>query len=280
MKNVGYLLTLLLTITSCSTNKTHDTYVFVEIKGKKQRLLDAGIGDPPVIFITGSGSWLEHFDSVQTVISQTNRTISYDKPGIGKSEMIDEPRTLENMTDHLRQILEARKIKQPVILVGHSLGGMIARYFEIKFPNRVAGMVLVDPGDEYLTEEVRKVKSEKWNNYLDSLRSVMINDTTSSIGQREELRYDQKIDSVLRTVKTSTKIPVILIESNKVAEEDLMTEDIVEIKKKGYRRLQQEQVPHMTIVSTNKSGHFIQLDEPHLVIDAIRQVIKDLDKGR
>ena len=72
--------------------------------------------------------------------------------------MIDEPRPLENMTDHLRQILGERKINQPVILVGHSPGGMIARYFEIKFPNRVAGIKLVDPGDEYLTEEVRKLK--------------------------------------------------------------------------------------------------------------------------
>lgn len=278
MEKILFLLIVISTISSCSTNTSRETNGFIEIKGKKQHFLDKGAGDPPVIFITGSGSWLEHFDSVQTIIAQSNRTISYDKPGIGKSEMIYEPRTLENMTYHLRQILDERKVNQPVILVGHSLGGMIARYFEIKFPNRVAGMVLIDPGDEYLTNEVRKVKSEKWNNFLDSLRSVMISDTTSSIGQREELRYDQKIDSVLRTVRTSTKIPVILIESTKLAEDDLITEDVIEIKKKGYRRLQQEQIPHMTIVSTDKSGHFIQLDEPHLVIDAIRQVIKELDK--
>ncbi len=279
MKILAYILTLVLAMTSCTTKNTQDTFDFVKIKGKKQRVFDVGEGNPPVIFIMGSGSWLEHFDSVQTVIAQSNRTISYDKPGIGKSEMIDEPRTLENMTDHLRQILDERKINHPVILVGHSLGGMIARYFEIKFPNRVAGMVLVDPADEYLSKEIRKVQSEKLNNYLDSLLSAMQKDTTLSIGQREEIRYYENVDSVLRTVKTSTKIPVILIESNKIVEEDFMTEDVTEVKKNVYRRLQQEQIPHMTIVSTDKSGHFIQLDEPHLVINAIRQVIKELDKG-
>lgn len=276
MKKIATLLTVVLTISSCSTSTSKEPYGFIEIKGKRQRFLDKGVGDPPIIFITGSGSWLEHFDSVQTVIAQSNRTISYDKPGIGKSEMIEEPRTIENMTDHLRQILDETKIHQPVILVGHSLGGFVARYFEIKYPSRVAGMVLIDPADEYLTEEVGKVKSKDWGDYLDSIQSVMVNDTTSSIGQREELKYGQNVDSVMRTVKTTTRIPVTLIESNRIIEEDLMTEDVIEMKKKLYRRLQIEQLPQMKIVSTNKSGHFIQLDEPNLIIDAIKEMIREL----
>lgn len=280
MEKVFRLLTLVLVIASCTTDTTNETEGFIEIKGKKQRFLEKGVGDPPVIFITGSGSWLEHFDTVQTVIAKSNRTLSYDKPGIGKSEMIDEPRTVENMTNHLRQILDERKIDEPVILVGHSLGGFVARYFEIKNPSRVAGMVLVDPSDEYLTSEVRRIKSEKWNRYLDSIRIVMINDTTSSVGQRQELKYDKNIDSVMRTVRTTTKIPVTLIESNKIIDQDLMTEDVIEIKKKLYRRLKAEQLPQMTIISTDKSGHFIQLDEPQLVINAIKEMIKELDESQ
>jgi hypothetical protein len=45
------------------------------------------------------------------------------------------------------------------------------------------------------------------------------------------------------------------------------------------RRPQQEQFPHMTIISTTKSGHFIQLDEPHLIIDAIKQVMSKVKKA-
>jgi hypothetical protein len=59
-----------------------------------------------------------------------------------------------------------------------------------------------------------------------------------------------------------------------------MTEDVIEIKKKQYRKLQKEQLPQMKIISTIKSGHFIQLDEPRLVIDAIKEMIKELDKER
>jgi pimeloyl-ACP methyl ester carboxylesterase len=280
MKKVSYILAVLSIVTSCSTNKTQETIEFIEIRGKKQGVRDIGTGDPPVIFITGAGTPLEGFDSVQNAIALSYRTISYDKPGIGKSEMIDEPRTLENMTDHLRQILDSKNINQPVILVGHSIGGMIARYFEINFPHRVAGMVLVDPGYEYMLEEIRSLGRSGPAYNVDSMMKIIIKDTTISIGGRAEIRYREHSDSVLQLAKTTTKIPIVLLESIKVQEEDFITEDIIEIWKRGHKRYQQEQVPHMRIVSTDKSGHFIQLEEPGLVIDAIKQVIKEINKGQ
>ena len=60
---------------------------------------------------------------------------------LGKSP---NPRTLPNYINELRLLLQKEGIEPPYILVGHSLGGLIIRYYAHKYPNEVAGLVLID----------------------------------------------------------------------------------------------------------------------------------------
>lgn len=61
---------------------------------------------------------MTHFDSVQKEISKITKTLSYDKGGLGKSELINTPRTVENLTLELNEILKKENFKGPFVLVG------------------------------------------------------------------------------------------------------------------------------------------------------------------
>jgi pimeloyl-ACP methyl ester carboxylesterase len=58
------------------------------------------------------------------------------------------PRSFAQDVYELHKLLEAAKIKPPYILVGHSVGGIIARKFAKEYPNEVSGLLLVDATSE------------------------------------------------------------------------------------------------------------------------------------
>lgn len=88
--------------------------------------------------------------------------ISYDRPGLGHSEFYGgDDLSLERQAELLHDALNASNNSGPYIVVGHSLGGLIARHFAKKYPNEVVGVVLVDSSVEgqfsILPEEVLKI---------------------------------------------------------------------------------------------------------------------------
>jgi len=70
---------------------------FVSIDGKSQHILELGSGEPVVVFVAGFGNDLSVYNRVQPEVSMITRTISYDRAGIGKSELSDSARTLERI---------------------------------------------------------------------------------------------------------------------------------------------------------------------------------------
>lgn len=255
-----------------SCNKVPN-YHYTEINGKQQYVLTWGHGEPIVVFLSGGGSDLEDFQPVQSEISKMTRTISYDKLGIGKSELANMPRTLENVTNELRELLEKEKmIDSPIILVGHSMGGFVARYYLHLYPENVKGLILIDPGSEYFESEWRKMRTEKQLRAEDSLLVEQIKLIPHGF-QKEVLAYPQH-DSILRTFKIDTDIPITLMESNKFEKGDESDSLHISLQKRLYRDFVTK-VPQTKLISTDRSGHFIQLDEPDMVITAIKKMIRD-----
>jgi pimeloyl-ACP methyl ester carboxylesterase len=101
-----------------------------------------GESNPPVVFEAGIAATSVNWRLVQAQIA--NQTISYDRAGLGWSDPPASRDVTQSITD-LRELLDRAQISSPRILVGHSFGGLLALAYAARFPDEIAGLVLVDP---------------------------------------------------------------------------------------------------------------------------------------
>jgi pimeloyl-ACP methyl ester carboxylesterase len=116
----------------------------IDISGRKQHIFCVGSGAPTVIFISGLGETYDSWSKVQPRVAQSTRTCSYDRAGLGWSDRAQDPRDVLRMATELHNLLFAAELNPPYLVVGHSLGGGIARVFDGQYPQEVAAMVFVD----------------------------------------------------------------------------------------------------------------------------------------
>jgi pimeloyl-ACP methyl ester carboxylesterase len=113
--------------------------------GSNLYLLEQGDGGPTVVFESGIGATNLNWRSVQRTVSKFTATASYDRAGLGFSSPCRSARTPANIVSELHEMLRQANIKPPFILVGHSFGGLVVRRYALRYPEEVAGVVLVDP---------------------------------------------------------------------------------------------------------------------------------------
>jgi pimeloyl-ACP methyl ester carboxylesterase len=138
---------------------------FTEVENHKMHYLQTGNGGPTVVFETafdpaGHLQWYH----IQQQLPKNYTSFSYDRSGILWSERGKNPKTGEKMAEELHTLLEKAKVAKPYILVGHSFGGMLTRFFVEKYPQDVAGVILVEsqyPDDKkYLSPELYKMVTQ------------------------------------------------------------------------------------------------------------------------
>jgi 3-oxoadipate enol-lactonase len=96
---------------------------------------------PTLVFLHGIGGRASSWAAIQQACAQAGyASVAWDMPGYGDSSMI-EPCTFDDLADALAALMDAQCLQQAV-LVGHSLGGMVALQMWARHPERVAGLVL------------------------------------------------------------------------------------------------------------------------------------------
>lgn len=118
---------------------------FVNIGTHRLHLLDEGEGSPAIILEAGLMSTNLSWTDIRRDLAQSYRVVSYDRAGLGWSDIGPMPRTAERIVDELYSLLELAAIPGPYVLVGHSFGGLTMPLFAARYPEKIAGMVLVDP---------------------------------------------------------------------------------------------------------------------------------------
>ena len=135
---------------------------FTNINGQKFRIKTLGEGDVTVLFENGMSDSLEVWGAIPDSVAKFAKVFLYDRADIGKSDLSRQERTIPNMVSELRSILREENIRPPYILVGHSLGGVIDRYFASEHPGEVLGMLLCDPSAESYWENMSKRELKKY----------------------------------------------------------------------------------------------------------------------
>ena len=117
----------------------------VSVGNHKLHISCMGQGSPTVILESGApATSIEWSAWVQPEVAKVTRVCAYDRAGLGWSEAGPGPRGAEQITSELHTLLQNAGIEGPYVLVGHSVGGHHVRVYADRYPDEVAGMVLVD----------------------------------------------------------------------------------------------------------------------------------------
>jgi pimeloyl-ACP methyl ester carboxylesterase len=134
---------------------------YYDVEGRRLLVYRSGSGEPPVVFLAGAGTVGLDYLIVQEKAAQLSTSVLYDRAGSGWSDPVKLPRTLTQVTDELRELLRVASVPAPYLLVGHSLGGLYARHYAVRFPDEVAALLLLDPAHEdynaYMPQELTKM---------------------------------------------------------------------------------------------------------------------------
>lgn len=113
--------------------------------GRKLNLRCVGSGAPTIVFEQGGDGLITNWARVQPEATRLSRTCFYDRAGFGYSDPPDKPVTAMSVTNDLHALLKRAGIRDRIILVGHSIGGFYATMYVDRFPDQVAGLVLIEP---------------------------------------------------------------------------------------------------------------------------------------
>jgi pimeloyl-ACP methyl ester carboxylesterase len=116
----------------------------VDVGGYRLHIMSAGHGTPAVVVIPALGSPGSEWLDVQQAVAQETEVCLYDRAGLGWSDSPSRRRTAVAMAGELHALLHGAGTMPPYVLVGHSMGGLVARVFIQLYPDEVAGLALID----------------------------------------------------------------------------------------------------------------------------------------
>lgn len=282
----------------------------VDVGGYRMHIHCIGEGSPTVVMEAGLNDFSLQWSAVQAEIGQFAKVCVYDRAGFGWSETSPHPRTVAAMVSELHTLLQNAEVEGPYVMVGHSFGGILVREFAHQYPDEVTGMVLVDSAHEHhfvripafatLTEAMasqfklfaslnsfgimalsptqipaRGLEGEALEQYrallatTDYFSAAMIESSSFlaeySNGSTQKLKSLGDLPLIVLTRGLPDSLPILSEQEN--AQYDAtwheLQRELVGLSSNGRQ------------VIAQNSGHYIQLDEPNLVIEAVRGLIEN-----
>jgi len=254
-------LLMVATITACRATEPQQGDRMVDIGGCRLHMLVKGRGLPVVVLESGTGDTISSWAKVQPEVAKFTCVAAYDRAGLGLSDpAVTEPRATAQIARELHTALHKAHLAPPYVLVGHSMGGFHVRLFAQQFPKEVAGMVLVDPS------------AEDWNELLkvqfpDEYEKMMAwRNGDHPAGMKKELAAWDISKEQARAARALPDVPVVLFTGL------LGNPGGTQIVRKLHSEWLQT-IPHGTHIETVKSGHYLHVNEPELVVNAISNMV-------
>lgn len=253
--------------TSSFSYKGIDVDTFVVLQKSKIHYHEKGTGIP-VVFVSGLGDDNGTWQTVQDSISKYALTLSYDRSGLGKSEYHKEKKDLISIVHELDRVITTIKLPQPFILVGHSLGCQVIKKYASVYPEKIKGIIFLDPG--YNEDMLRSIVSDSlWQKREQALKQYLpaFNDA-----QNEELKYVNKIAAQCDTIMNVPEVPIVLYTATLTNPDFPCSEQEFQVKQRIHN-LWLQSMPTAKHKIVPASRHYIQNDEPGLVINEIKGML-------
>jgi pimeloyl-ACP methyl ester carboxylesterase len=116
----------------------------IDVGGHSLHLSCSGSGSPTVVLEPGAGEMSSNLGWIAPAVARDTRVCVYDRAGRGWSETADVAQDGTQIATDLHTLLQRGDVPGPYVLAGHSFGGLYVLTFAARYPDEVAGMVLVD----------------------------------------------------------------------------------------------------------------------------------------
>lgn len=252
---------------------------------------------PTVVFEAGAAAGRSSWALVQPAVSAWARAVVYDRSGLGRSAPDPESRTLRRMAGDLQDLLDHFG-RGPFVLAGHSAGGPIVRAAAAGRLERIAGLVLVDPTDEaadlLFGRSFRRMERVAIGAGLVLARTGLLRRVYRSMltalpeDARRDMRAEGFTAGVVRTQAAQARtfldelsafradpprlgdLPVTVI-SGRLAGSGMNAKvRAVANASHAYRAAQS---PYGRHVIAERSGHYVPITDPGVVIEEIRRLV-------
>jgi pimeloyl-ACP methyl ester carboxylesterase len=271
----------------------------VDVGGYKMHIDCTGQGTPTVILDSGLGDSYISWNKVQPKIAQFARVCSYDRAGLGYSDSSPRGRTSKDIAEELHALLHKDGISLPYIFVGHSMAGYDVRLYASLYRSEVAGMVLVDASHP---EQQKRFPAALNDLNASWVREQEFLEFTTPLGiprllgfcdheveaRAAECNFHSAREAVAEMKAFSESaaqagatgplgdLPLAVLSHDPDKPQPDLSEDLVKPTNDAWQQMQEE-LSHLsargTRVVAKNSGHYIQLDRPELVIEAVRAVV-------
>ncbi len=255
------------------------------------------VSTPTVVLEAGLGSTMLDWQSVQADLSSSFRVCSYDRGGYGWSARARTVRLVHVIADELHQLLLMAGEKPPYLIVGHSFGGLLAMNFAHRYPQKTAGLVLVDSTHplQFQTFDQAGIPTPQapsggtffirnFANVPAALPQAIKPLAQRLAAQRKsvevlygELRHLRRnADLVANAFPVTNQLPVaVLSRSGDVAADAPAPR---QLREKVWRDLQNDLAARFEtpLLTANTTDHYIHLSDPTLTNQAIRNLIAQM----
>ncbi len=249
----------------------------VEVDGRQvDTRCGGGKSGPSVLLVAGFDTPLAAaWDPVQAGIGAFARVCAYDRLGVGGSGKPPKSQTFEDMAQTLEGVVTQLKVKRPVVLVAHSLGGMVAATWAAEHPKDVRGIVMVDatgPGFpqrvlDMLPRNGRTAGAQMRNGFAELLRPAKNREHLDG-----RLAFEQ-VDQLAPIVG----VPMIVLTHSVSDFGDVRPQvaaDLESYWEEGQNRWLRL-ASAARIERVDLAGHFIQGDQPEVVIERTRDLVAE-----
>jgi len=220
-----------------------------------------GKGRPPIILVHGLGDDIKTWRSILKPLSTLSEAAAFNRPGYGQSAWEGIPRDAKTISDEIRFILHEAGYTSPVILAGHSLGGVYAQVYARRFPSEVAGLVLIDttvPGQTALIRRLMPVQ-------FAALPALLMQEPAAT---RREFERAEASENLIPSLPPYRNGPVEILAATRG--DILSTAQYLDARREIMRTLAAQYAGNFHLID---SGHFIHQDNPSAVVDAIKRVL-------
>jgi pimeloyl-ACP methyl ester carboxylesterase len=267
---VGLVLVFALGAAACSATRTSQDQPgspgqgrLVDIGGRRLYLECQGTGTPVAVFVAGLGDSGETaWRKVSGELARSTRACTYDRAGLGRSDPGPTRTSYQRAANDLHALLGAGPVQGPYLLVGHSLGGLLARLYVHDHPAEVAGLVLVDG------------TPVGWFPTVQRLLPVALRGPLAHNPEGFDLSHGLASLTPLDRPAALGRRPLAVLWAPNQPPTGLPAATAEELGRR--REAEQARLGRLSGASRLQrvaAGHYLQRDQPQLVIDAINQVL-------